>query len=111
MTRVAYLSSLYPAPSHTFIEREIRALESTGIEIIRFSVRKPKSEEIIAEPAREELRRTRWLVPPAPGTFIMSVIWAAATRPARGRAGGPFRRRACAYGRGGRRRRRWPQAG
>ncbi|MCR4524325.1 glycosyltransferase family 4 protein [Bosea sp. 47.2.35] len=83
MTRVAYLSSLYPAPSHTFIEREIRALESTGIEIIRFSIRKPKFEEIIAETAREELRQTRWLVPPAPGAFIKSVIWAAATRPRR----------------------------
>ena len=40
MTKVAYLVSAYPAPSHTFIRREIAALREKGCEIATFSVRK-----------------------------------------------------------------------
>ena len=40
MTKVAYLISEYPAPSHTFIRREIAALREKGCEIATFSVRK-----------------------------------------------------------------------
>ncbi len=43
MTRIAYLASQYPAPSHTFIRREIAALRTAGIKIVPFSVR-PASE-------------------------------------------------------------------
>lgn len=39
--RVAYLTSVYPAPSHTFIRREVHALRERGIEIHTFSVRQP----------------------------------------------------------------------
>ena len=40
MTRVAYLISEYPAPSHTFIRREIAALREQACEIATFSVRR-----------------------------------------------------------------------
>ena len=33
--RVAYLINQYPAVSHTFIRREILALERQGVEIMR----------------------------------------------------------------------------
>ncbi|WP_168157442.1 glycosyltransferase family 4 protein [Erythrobacter sp. QSSC1-22B] len=39
MNRIAYLASQYPAPSHTFIRREIAALRSQGLTILPFSVR------------------------------------------------------------------------
>lgn len=39
MTRIAYLTSQYPALSHTFIRREIAALRSQGLTILPFSVR------------------------------------------------------------------------
>ena len=39
MTKVAYLVSEYPAPSHTFIRREVAALREKGCEIATFSVR------------------------------------------------------------------------
>lgn len=39
MTRIAYLTSEYPAKSHTFIRREIEALRKRGLTIIPFSVR------------------------------------------------------------------------
>lgn len=38
---IAYLTSEYPAPSHTFIRREIAALRARGAEIHTFSVRAP----------------------------------------------------------------------
>lgn len=38
---VAYLNSEYPSLSHTFIEREVRALRERGVEIRTFSVRPP----------------------------------------------------------------------
>ena len=37
--RIAYLTSLYPKVSHSFIRREIHALESLGLEVDRISIR------------------------------------------------------------------------
>jgi colanic acid/amylovoran biosynthesis glycosyltransferase len=37
--RIAYLINQYPKVSHTFIRREVQALERLGIEIIRISIR------------------------------------------------------------------------
>jgi len=53
---VAYLVNQYPAVSHTFIRREIRALEALGRPVERFAIRPP---EAVADDAdREELDRT-----------------------------------------------------
>ena len=38
---IAYLVSQYPAPSHTFIRREIGALRKAGVAIVPFSIRQP----------------------------------------------------------------------
>jgi len=58
--RVAYLTNQYPSVSHTFIRREIRALEQRGYEITRFAVRPGAA---IADPEDyEEFRRTRHLL-------------------------------------------------
>ena len=40
VSTVAYLTNQYPAPSHSFIRREIRALESLGWAVRRFSHRR-----------------------------------------------------------------------
>lgn len=37
--RIAYLCNQYPAPSHSFIRREIHALEAAGDEVVRLSIR------------------------------------------------------------------------
>ncbi len=42
--RLAYLCNLYPAVSHSFIRREIEALERAGHEVHRFSVRPPRAD-------------------------------------------------------------------
>jgi len=41
--KIAYLTNQYPSPSHSFIRREIRALESAGISVERFSTRHPRA--------------------------------------------------------------------
>jgi len=38
--RVAYLDNLYPTMSHTFVRREIRALETLGWSVERFAIRR-----------------------------------------------------------------------
>jgi len=43
LNRVAYLVNVYPAPSHTFIRREILAHEAQGWEVTRFSIRRTNS--------------------------------------------------------------------
>lgn len=55
--RLAYLTGLYPAASHTFIQREIAALRALGVQITIASVRAPGEDQIIGpeeEAARAE---------------------------------------------------------
>ena len=42
--RLAYLCNLYPAVSHSFVRREIHAVEQAGHEVHRFSVRPPRAD-------------------------------------------------------------------
>lgn len=56
--RIAYLINQYPAISHTFIRREIRALEAQGVEVERFALRGWNGE--FPDPRdTEELAKTR----------------------------------------------------
>jgi colanic acid/amylovoran biosynthesis glycosyltransferase len=56
--KLAYLVNQYPRVSHTFIRREILALEREGLEVARFSIR--SSPEEVVDPAdRAELDRTQ----------------------------------------------------
>jgi colanic acid/amylovoran biosynthesis glycosyltransferase len=42
--RLAYLCNLYPAVSHSFVRREIEAVEGAGHEIHRFSIQRPRAD-------------------------------------------------------------------
>lgn len=59
---VAYLVNKYPAASHSFIRREIRAVEAQGTDIVRFTVRYPKLMELPDPRDREELAKTTALL-------------------------------------------------
>jgi glycosyltransferase involved in cell wall biosynthesis len=55
--RVAYLTTQYPKPSHTFIRREILALEKRGVEVVRLAIRRGESRPV--DPVdQEEAERT-----------------------------------------------------
>lgn len=59
---MGYLVNQYPKVSHTFIRREIRALEARGVEVERFSVRDTSS-ELQDDEDRAEATRTHVLLP------------------------------------------------
>lgn len=70
MKRIAYFTSVYPAISHTFISREIRALREEGLEICTYSIRKPLNPELLDRADQAEYKETDYLLA-AP----QSIIW------------------------------------
>jgi colanic acid/amylovoran biosynthesis glycosyltransferase len=82
MNRIAYLVNRYPAVSHSFIRREIRALESRGLAVQRIALR--GWDDVLADPAdREERRRTRYVLKDGPLALLAAVARAAAASPRR----------------------------
>ena len=59
--RVAYLISEYPAVTHTFIKREIQALERRGVAVVRFAMRS-RERELVDAGDRRELEKTRYVL-------------------------------------------------
>jgi len=73
MIRVAYLVNQYPKVSHSFIRREILALESRGFEVQRIALR--GWDDALADPGdREERQRTRYVLRAGMLALLMSVI-------------------------------------
>lgn len=62
--RIGYLTGEYPRATDTFIQREVSALRSLGIEIQTFSVRRPSVEQLVGEEQKTEFRQTSYLLPP-----------------------------------------------
>ncbi len=58
--RVAYFTNHYPAVSHTFIRREIRAMEALGVSVVRYAIRCGPS--IVDPEDRAEFEKTRYLL-------------------------------------------------
>jgi len=59
--KIAYLINQYPRVSHSFIRREIVALETKGLTVERFSVRET-GEELFDPADREERKKTRTIL-------------------------------------------------
>jgi len=59
--RVAYLINHYPKVSHTFIRREILALERRGLDVIRIALR-GWDDELVDDEDRNERERTRYVL-------------------------------------------------
>lgn len=76
--RVAYLTNLYPAISHSFIRTEIEAVERAGFVVERFSVRQATD----YGDDRDEMERTRVLLGNK-GALLASVLRRFASDPAR----------------------------
>ena len=58
--KIAYLTNQYPKISHTFIRREIRALEAQGVAVTRFALRRA-AEDFSDPDDQRELERTEIL--------------------------------------------------
>lgn len=59
--RVAYVLSLYPTLSGTFIEREVTALRALGVEVLTISVNSPTAQDLLSQRHRDEQGRTRYV--------------------------------------------------
>ncbi len=80
--RLAYLCNLYPAVSHSFVRREIEAVERAGHEVHRFSIRRPRPE--LKDPAdRREAERTEVVLGQGAPALLLAALILLFTRPAR----------------------------
>jgi colanic acid/amylovoran biosynthesis glycosyltransferase len=82
MMKIAYLISQYPKVSHSFIRREIAALEAEGLEIVRYSIRSCAS-ELVDEADKQELAKTRFILEVGAIALLLNLIKIAVTRPIR----------------------------
>lgn len=82
MPRIAYLTALFPAISHTFILREIEALDALGLDIRPVSVRRAGPEHLIGPAERAAAGRTFPIIATAkrPGAAL-GALGAALQRP------------------------------
>jgi colanic acid/amylovoran biosynthesis glycosyltransferase len=78
--RVAYLVNQYPKVSHTFIRREILALERRGIEVMRIALRGWDGEVVDAEDAAERAR-TRYVLRDGASALLIAILRMLLTRP------------------------------
>lgn len=61
MSRIAYLVNQYPTTSHSFIRREIRAIETLGLTVDRYSLRSTEGGYVDPSDAEEAQRTTALL--------------------------------------------------
>jgi glycosyltransferase involved in cell wall biosynthesis len=78
--KLAYLTNQYPSISHSFIRREIEALERLGVEIFRFTIRS-SAHGAIAEEDRREAEKTRRIVGAGAPTLAASILASLVFRP------------------------------
>ena len=80
--KIAYFTNQYPKVSHTFIRREIAALEARGMQIERLSIR-PTPDTLIDEADIAENARTVVLLDKGIASLLMTLIMTALGRPLR----------------------------
>ena len=78
--KIAYLINRYPAVSHSFIRREILALEREGLEVTRISIR-GWDNDLVDEADLAERARTRYVLQEGAVSIALATAFAAVTRP------------------------------
>ncbi|BAZ44096.1 glycosyl transferase, group 1 family protein [Chondrocystis sp. NIES-4102] len=79
--KIAYLVNQYPAISHSFIRREIIALETFGIKVERFSIR--NTSELVDQADKLECNKTRFILKAGSKSLLSNLLITAITRPRR----------------------------
>jgi colanic acid/amylovoran biosynthesis glycosyltransferase len=75
--RIAYLTGRYPAISHTFVLREVRALRRLGVEVSTHSIWRTSEDDLLSADDRAEADATQNVLPP----HLPSVLHALRARP------------------------------
>ena len=71
--KIAYFVNQYPKVSHSFIRREINALEKQGIEVERYALRTDAA-ELVDEEDKAELDKTQYLLQQSFIIFVYSCL-------------------------------------
>jgi glycosyltransferase involved in cell wall biosynthesis len=80
--KLAYLTPQYPKTSHSFIRREILALEASGLAVLRLSIRKPEDPPV--DPAdRSEAAKTVYCLSGSLRRILVSCVVALIGSPRR----------------------------
>ncbi len=77
--RVGYFTNQYPAVSHTFIRREIRAMEALGVSVVRYALR--PGTYLVDDEDKAEANQTRFVLRAGVGKFFRCCIIASLTQP------------------------------
>lgn len=80
--KIAYLVNQYPKVSHSFIRREISAVEACGVEVLRFSIRSCSS-ELVDAADKAELEKTQIILSAGALGLLSNFVWVLATKPVR----------------------------
>src|ERR1700747_3341902 len=80
--RIAYLINQYPKVSHSFIRREILALERQGFDIMRISIRGWDNDLVDAADLAER-KKTRYVLQCGSLTITAAVLISSISRPIR----------------------------
>lgn len=80
--RVAYLINQYPKVSHSFIRREIAAVEACGVSVLRCAIRSCR-EELVDAADQDEATRTKTVLDEGMGGLLKSFLRNAITAPIR----------------------------
>ena len=80
--RIAYLINQYPAVSHSFIRREILALERRGYEVMRIALRGWDA-ELVDDGDKLERTRTRYVLREGAPALLLALMHMLLTRPLR----------------------------
>ena len=78
--RLAYLCNLYPAVSHSFVRREIEAVERSGHEVARFSLR-PARADLRDEADLSEASRTEAVLERGASRLLAAMMALCVSRP------------------------------
>lgn len=81
-SRIAYVINQYPKISHTFIRREIHALERQGFDVLRIALRGWDAELADDEDLQERMR-TRYVLQEGIPALLWAVLLTMLTRPRR----------------------------
>ena len=79
LMRVAYFINQYPAVSHTFIRREIRAMEALGVSVGRFALR--AGANLVDEEDYAEANKTRFILKAGLGELFRCCVTVLLTQP------------------------------
>ena len=79
---IAYLVNQYPKVSHSFVRREVAAVESCGVKVARFSIRSCES-ELVDEADKLEQELTKVILGIGVKGLVLALLRVATTRPIR----------------------------